>query len=395
MARGVGLSGRTNNRKGARVLAMPRARIRGVVHYHRRDVGHLVARDDWARYVLDAGSPDDLSRRRARRVCIGGWLAIQSTFFASLEQRTATVQVFGARAPLGAWVAILGSDGDDYVRAIRQLVAQRVYWVGCQNNLLLASTSCLHWECSASPMGALLLVLTRQNHLAQGQGSGLLIWVGGMFVVLGGVFILEYSFPNLQHASIFYKVAGPAFAFRLAALGRAVRTTWPATRVAAAYILIECLVIWILPLFPAQPKLAPIYNPVTHMVPPPFPLLLIFPAIAMDLVLRRMGDATGWRQVLLALVLAAVFLAVFIPVQWFFAKFLLSPQANNWFFVGNRVWAYSNQVGEWSTRFWRTNAGSVDVDPLNLSAIAWTWTFAAGAIWIGLLLGGWMRRVQR
>src|SRR5690349_22040498 len=43
---------------------------------------------------------------------------------------------------------------------------------------------------------------------------------------------------------------------------------------------------WLLPLFHGEPKLAPIYNPVTHMVPPAFPLLLIFPAAAIDLVLK-------------------------------------------------------------------------------------------------------------
>src|SRR5580698_1035880 len=37
--------------------------------------------------------------------CVGGWLAIQYTFLSGPSERTATVRVFGARAPLGAWVA--------------------------------------------------------------------------------------------------------------------------------------------------------------------------------------------------------------------------------------------------------------------------------------------------
>src|SRR5580658_7783777 len=41
--------------------------------------------------------------------CVGGWLAIQSTFLAGPAQRAATVRVFGARAPLGAWIAIWGA----------------------------------------------------------------------------------------------------------------------------------------------------------------------------------------------------------------------------------------------------------------------------------------------
>src|SRR5690242_14574996 len=40
---------------------------------------------------------------------VGGWLAIKHTFFAVPVDRDASVGVFGARAPLGAWVAIWGA----------------------------------------------------------------------------------------------------------------------------------------------------------------------------------------------------------------------------------------------------------------------------------------------
>ena len=153
--------------------------------------------------------------------------------------------------------------------------------------------------------------------------------------------------------------------------------------------------VWILPLFPAQPKLAPIFNPVTHMVPPPFPLLLIFPAMAIDLLLRQTGGATGWRLASLAILLGLIFLAVFVPVQWFFSKFILSPHADNWFFVGNRVWDYGARIGDWTTRFWRANASDSDADLLTIKALAIAWALAAVSSWLGLLLGGWMRKVQR
>ena len=158
----------------------------------------------------------------------------------------------------------------------------------------------------------------------------------------------------------------------------------------AVYILVVCLMVWILPLFPAQPKLAPIFNPVTHMVPPPFPLLLIFPALAIDLVLRKAGPASGWRRLGLALVLGAAFLAVFLPVQWFFSEFLLSPHAENWFFAGNRVWDYGSSLGDWTTRFW----GGQRITALTFP-LAFSWALASLTSWLGLLLGGWMRKVQR
>jgi hypothetical protein len=131
------------------------------------------------------------------------------------------------------------------------------------------------------------------------------------------------------------------------------------------------------------------------MVPPPFPLLLIFPAVAIDLVMRKAGGATGWKRVALAVGLGATFLAVFIPVQWYFSKFLISPGANNWFFVGNRVWPYNSGLGDWTTRFWRVDPADHDANLLTISAVAICWALASGTSWLGLLLGGWMRKVQR
>ena len=324
--------------------------------------------------------------------CVGGWLAVQYTFLASPMERAASVRVFGARAPLGAWVAIWG--------AVAMITSGPFdnWWhnaYGLDVKIISPPHALLGLGMFGIIFGALLLVLTRQNRLPDGAGSGLFVYVGGIFLVIAGVFVMEYTFPNMQHAAIFYQVCAVTFPFRLVALGRAARTSWPVTRVAAVYILIECLMIWILPLFPAQPRLAPIFNPITHMVPPPFPLLLILPALVIDLVLRQVGAATGWKRVALALVLGAVFLAVFVPVQWFFAKFLISPQADNWFFVGNRVWSYGNQLGDWTTRFWRVNPSDSDANLLTLPAMSVAWALAAATSWLGLLLGGWMRKVQR
>jgi hypothetical protein len=324
--------------------------------------------------------------------CVGGWLAVQYTFLASPMERAASVRVFGARAPLGAWVAIWG--------AVAMITSGPFdnWWhnaYGLDVKIISPPHALLGLGMFGIIFGALLLVLTRQNRLHDGAGSGLFVYVGGIFLVIAGVFVMEYTFPNMQHAAIFYQICAVTFPFRLVALGRAARTSWPVSRVAAVYILIECLMIWILPLFPAQPRLAPIFNPVTHMVPPPFPLLLILPALAIDLVLRQAGAAAGWKRMVLALVLSAVFLAVFVPVQWFFAKFLISPQADNWFFVGNRVWSYGNQLGDWTTRFWRVNPSDSDANLLTLSAMSLAWALAAATSWLGLLLGGWMRKVQR
>jgi hypothetical protein len=324
--------------------------------------------------------------------CVSGWLAFQCTFLAGPAARDAAVRIFGARAPLGAWVSMWG--------ALAMITSAPFdnWWhdaYGLDVKIISPPHTVLGLGMFAMVFGALLLVLTRQNWLENGEGSGLFIYVGGLFVVMAAVFVLEYTFPNQQHAALFFQVCSVTFPFRMVCLGRAARTSWPVTRVAAVFMLIECLMLWILPLFPAQPKLAPILNPVTHMVPLPFPLLLIFPAVAVDLVLRWCGGATGWRRVAAALLLAAVFLAIFVPVQWFFSEFMISPRADNWFFAGNRVWSYGSTRGEWTTRFWRVNPAGADANLLTLRALLVALTLGAATSWLGLLLGGWMRKVRR
>ena len=107
--------------------------------------------------------------------------------------------------------------------------------------------------------------------------------------------ITEYaSRPNHMHSPLFYQVAGGAFPIFLVAFARSGRLRFPATTTAAVYAAIILAMMWILQLFPAQPKLAPIYNAVTHMVPPHFPLLLVVPALAIDFLLARGGRRHDW-----------------------------------------------------------------------------------------------------
>ena len=325
---------------------------------------------------------------------VAGWLAIQHTFIARERLRDSSVSVFGARAPLGAWVAIWG--------AIAMLTAGPFddWWhnaYGLDVKIISPPHVVLGLGMLGISVGVLLLVLSRQNHFPDSstKGSGLFIYTGGVFLLLGSVFLLEYIYPNDQHGGIFYKVCALMFPARLIAIGRSARVSWPATRIAAVYMILLCTIDWILNLFPAHPKLAPIFNPVTHKVELPFPLLLIFPALAIDLVLRFTGN-TGWfKRILVAIALGTVFLAVFIPVQWYFSKFLISPRAENWFFMGDRVWGYGNGRGEWWHQFWRQDPKNSDVDLLTVAAAARSWLFACAGSWVGLFFGDWMRKVRR
>jgi hypothetical protein len=125
---------------------------------------------------------------------------------------------------------------------------------------------------------------------------------------------------------------------------------------------------------------------VDRFMPPDFPLLLIVPALAIDLVMQRLSRRTGdW---ILAAALAAVFLAAFLAAQWPFADFLMTPWARNWFFISHRM-AYSVDPSM-QERFY------VLAPPDNLAAglpIALALGFVSARM--GLWWGSWMARVRR
>ncbi len=324
---------------------------------------------------------------------VGGWLAIKYTFLMGPEGHGVSVRVFGARAPLGAWAAIWG--------AIAMITSGPFddWWhnaYGLDVKIISPPHAVLGLGMLGISLGALLLVLSRQNQCQDKKGSGLFVYVGGVFLVLGAVFLTETTFPNHQHGSLFYLACSAMIPMRLVATGWAGKCSWPATRVAAVYMMVVCGMVWILPLFPGQPMLAPIYNPVTHMVPPAFPLLLIIPAFVIDLVLRKVRHCSGWLKTLgLSVILGAIFLGLLMGVQWYFAEFLLSPSADNWFFAGNRYWTYGSRPGAYRQEFWRVDRARNGSEYLRWSSIFVCWGVASLSAWIGLVWGNWMRKVQR
>ena len=316
-----------------------------------------------------------------------GWLVLKTTFAGAPEERAASVTFWGFRGPLGAWVAIWG--------AIAMLASGPFdnWWhnaYGLDVKVLSPPHVVLALGFTGIQLGALLLVLSLQNR-AGGQGRrlyGLLAaFVAGILIQNVAIMGIEQiAFPNSAHNGLYYKVAGAAFPIALLAMARASRVKWGATAAAAAYMAISLAMIWILQLFPATPKLAPVFNPVTHMVAPPFPLLLVVPAMALDLLVQRLGARRDWWIAVLA---GAAFVGVFFVTQWFFAEFLLTPHARNFFF-GVDQWDYSSRLGPWRYRFWR-----IEGDPVTARGLAIAGLLAIVSAWVGLLWGNWMARVRR
>jgi hypothetical protein len=159
--------------------------------------------------------------------------------------------------------------------------------------------------------------------------------------------------------------------------------------VTAIYSVILIGLILLLPLVPATPRLGPIYVPVTHFIPPRFPLLVIVPAFALDLFWQR---STRMHAAWKSLLSGALFMAVFVAVQWPFADFLLSPASDNRFF-GTRYLGFDDLTAPLTTSFWQFQSPEHGVHLLaGLSAAA---LIAALGLYIGEVAGRWMATVRR
>lgn len=330
-----------------------------------------------------------------------GWLAIKTHFFGSVEERAASVRLWGFQAPLGAWVVIWGT--------FAMLLSAPLdnWWhnaYGLDVKILSPPHTVLAAGMLAVAIGVLLLMVSWQNRCGRENPlAGLLfVFMAGVLLLMAAIFLTERSLPNSQHTGRFYITSACVYPLYLVAAARASHLRWGATITASVYMGLLLLVMWILPLFEAQPKLAPIYNPVDHMVPPAFPLLLIAPAIAIDLIRRvsrpggilvgasKMSAGKSFvRSVLLSIAFGFAFISIFLVVQWNFSKFLISPAADNWFFAGGHFFPYTSG-GSGRHRFWDLQENPLTVRRF-LIAAGWAIVWSR----IGLGFGGWMSRVKR
>ena len=232
------------------------------------------------------------------------------------------------------------------------------------------------------------------GHMNGAQGAirtlyrALFLYIGGMILVALTIMLMEVATRTEMHTVGFYVALSIVAPPVLARVSRTTGYRWAATASAAVYMASLMLLIWILPLFPAEPKLGPVYWPVTQFVPPEFPYLLIVPAIALDLLWRKTQNWNRWAE---SVVSAFVFLTVLAAVQWPFADFLMSPLARNWFF-GTQYFGYYVHPGSMLARyvFLPTESGLNLLQELVLAMAVATLT-----MWLGLQGGGWMRRIRR
>ncbi|MBC7843232.1 MAG: hypothetical protein H7099_13005 [Gemmatimonadaceae bacterium] len=240
-------------------------------------------------------------------------------------------------------------------------------------------------------VGAQTMAVSAQNTDGDSTARATVVaFASGVLLTLAAIAVTEYSDVQVMHNSIFYIVAGGVYPLFLVAASRASRLRWPATATAAFYMVIMAAQLWILQLFEAHPKLGPIGHDVTHMVPMNFPLLLIVPAIAIDLVLRRMHGRNGW---LTSFVLGLSFVLAFLALQWPFGSFLATDIGRHPFFGG--AFAPYSAPAEYLTgprEFWMEDGGAMVA---LVKAMSWGVLAAVISSRVGLWWGNWLREVKR
>jgi hypothetical protein len=216
-----------------------------------------------------------------------------------------------------------------------------------------------------------------------------LIASGLLLTSLYGIFS-EYLNKARSHTALTYIVGSVVFPLFLIAVVRASKIRWAATLTATVYMFVMLMMLWILPLFHAVPRLGPVLNHFDHYQPFHFPLLLAIPAFFIDLVFQKLEHKSVALKVILA---SLLFLLVFFVVQWNFGAFLqMSPHARNWFF-GSYAW-YFGANPDWPYRyaFYPTNidTGMSLVKGMLIAAV-----LALFSGWVGSKWGRWMGGIQR
>ncbi len=318
-----------------------------------------------------------------------GYTILATTFGSAEQPRDASVSVWGFRGPLGCFIAAWGG--------VAMLTSAPFdnWWhaaYGLDVKIVSLPHSILAFGEAMISFGAIVLVSAHVNR-ASGEYrrklNRLLLYVGGIVTAGSALFILESTPIEFMHSAGFYEAVAHAFPIALIAISCVSASRWSATTIAAIYMALFVALLWIFPLFPAEPKLSPVYQPVTHMVPLWFPLLLIVPAFALDMLRRFTG--ARWGSMATGIAAGFVYLAAFVAAQWPFADFLMSPAARNRIF-GTIYFGFFDPANvTYNPYRFFTPPGSVHLLPGMGLALLWSIAFCC----IGMAVGKWLKTVQR
>lgn len=320
---------------------------------------------------------------------VSGYLILRCTFWRDSEESRQTLPIGPLRAPTGAWVCLFGN------LAMLTSAPFDDWWhnaYGLDVKILSPPHMVLALGMFSVVFGGLLLLARDWNNVRESgikKSPWLMVLGGGILLAMAGTVLIELSWPNQYRQKIFFIVSCATYPFYLLGISRATGWRWAGTAIGGIYMLLVCLSVWILPLFKAQPMLAPINNPVDYFVPLPFPLLLIIPGFVMDLIRMPFGTRDGWLSSLSLAVFGAIgFTISFFYSQYYFAEFLLSEESRNWIFATHIHWGYTETIGPWSYDFWNPQ----------VTTVFQHWNFflySLASCFVAVMAGRWMARIRR
>jgi hypothetical protein len=321
------------------------------------------------------------------------YLIFYTTFGNNQQLRAESVSVLGFRAPLGAFIAAWGG--------IAMLTSAPFdnWWhnaYGLDVKIISPPHTLLILGIRGVGIGVLFLILAAMNRAAEVDAQSdyyrtlqrLFLYMGGLMMMGQMFFLQEDTWDVVLHQSQAYRAMGIGVPVAMAVFSRGSKNRWAATIISTIYMVWVMAEILIFPLMPASPKLGPVYFPVTHLVPAKFPVLLVVPAIAMDLLWHRLR---AWKPWQIAAVSGVIFIAILFAVEWPFANFLMTKAAANRFF-GTIYFDYNSRPDGWDRMrtFFQPEWGAT-----LLSGLARASVYASISTWLGLKFGDWMRGIQR
>jgi len=317
------------------------------------------------------------------------YLIFSTTFGKNADLKDVSVRIWGLRGPLGAFICAWGG--------VAMLASAPFddFWhnaYGLDVRIISPPHMVLAAGFFGIEFGTVMLMLAFMNRAHASIRPALerlFLYVGGTVLCESLLIKLESISRSDQHNARFYFVVLIGTPAILTALSIASDRKWAATIISSIYIAFALAFLWIMPLFPAEPKLGPVFREVTHFIPWEFPLLIIVPAFVTDLIMQR---TTSWRPLVRALVVGVAFFAVFIAVQWPWADFMMSPSARNWFF-GSGYLDFStpprSPLARYEFFYRETDRAMFWRGMLMAAAMAW---FMA---WVGMHAGRAMQKVRR
>jgi len=328
----------------------------------------------------------------------GAYQLFYATFSKNPLHKAHTVWFWGFKAPLGALFAIWG--------ALAMLTSAPFddWWhnaYGLDVKILSPPHALLAAGMLTVQIGAMITLLSYQNRVEHAYGSDTLArgslqrvrlmfpFTVGMILAILNILFWEYMSRNDMHSSTYYKIGAIIYPLILVATSMTSRLKWAATTAALFYLGIYLLMNWILPLFPAEPKLGPIHNPVSHYVTLEFPMLLFIPALAIDSLVRKPIATNSWIS---AIIIGGAFLLTFFITQWLMGSFLMTPYARNWiFFADGGMPYYANPDWEYRYKFYDADGSQLAF----IKGMGLALFFAIVSTRIGISWGKWMQQVKR